>query len=442
VDEAGQPIAGAKFTASFASGRGAAMSSFEAMTDAGGRLEMTGVLLPQSFFDPDRRVSMIATKAGLHGAQTKELNLLEVKQAGVGDFGVVVLKPSHTLRGKVVDENGRPLHGAVVTNMTNYFLYSHLRCRTDAEGCFAMPDLAFGSQRLTAVYGERSGQTDVAFDAQSGECVITARLVPQSDMRWTVTARPRAAPPAPRGGEWDLTPPAKEPSYQKEPRYALLVFGPKREQRVWMVLDGTTLYVDRSGNGDLTQPDERLQPKDPKDVNDRLANPGRYTHFNVFEFTVRAGAGGTSKFRLYHWIRAENFVPKTDLDRKWHAKWLELRWEQTTLWRLEGQGQGQTAVLFLPKPADAQVCALDGPLTFAVKTPQYQVLQRGEAGCDVAFHIVVMGRPHRGAEREFYNPLATTEVPEGAHLEVEIEYPTKTAQAPPLRRKYLLKQRC
>jgi hypothetical protein len=45
-------------------------------------------------------------------------------------------------------------------------------------------------------------------------------------------------------------------------------------------------------------------------------------------------------------------------------------------------------------------------------------------------------------ERQFKNPLATKEVPEGAYLEVDIEYPAKADNAPPLRRKYLLKQRC
>jgi hypothetical protein len=213
-----------------------------------------------------------------------------------------------------------------------------------------------------------------------------------------------------------------------------------------MVLDGATLYVDRNGNGDLTEPDERLEPTNPIDGNNRFANPGSHTHFDVFEFTVRAGATGTSKFRLDHWIRAENFTPKPDFDKKWHAKWLELRWENSTLWRQEGQGQGQTPVLFMPKPEDAQVCALDGPLTFVVKLPQYQVLKRRAAGGDLAFHIVVMGRAPRGNEplfeRQFYNPLATKEVPEGAHLEVEIEYPAKGPDAPPLRRSYLLKQRC
>ena len=49
----------------------------------------------------------------------------------------------------------------------------------------------------------------------------------------------------------------KEPAYKsKEPRYCLLVFGPAADYRVWLVLDGDTLYVDRNGNGDLTEAGE------------------------------------------------------------------------------------------------------------------------------------------------------------------------------------------
>jgi RNA polymerase sigma factor (sigma-70 family) len=445
VDEGGRPVEGAKVTAAFAGGGGGAMSQLKARTDAQGRFVLPDVLLPQSFFGLDSRTYMIVVKPGFHGAQTRELDLREVQRVGGGDFGTVVLKPGRTLRGKVVDENGRPLHGALVTNMTNYFLYSHLRCRTDAEGRFAMPDLAFGSQKLQAQYGERGGHLDFPFDGDSWECVLTAQLTPQSGTRVSTAAgsRPaRPARPAPDNGAWDLTPPAKEPKYRNEPRYALLVFGPKRATRVWMVLDGTTLYVDRNGNGDLTEPGERLEPNNPADGSNRFGGSGSHTHFDVYEFTVQAGAAGPTKIRLDHWIRAENFTPRTDFDKHLHAKWRELRYENSTLWRKDGLGQGQTPVLFMPRPAEAQVCALDGPLTFVVKLPESQVLQRGEAGCDVAFHIAVMGRPPRGAERQFYNPLATGEVPEGAHLEVEIEYPAKAANVPPPRRKYLLKQRC
>ena len=46
----------------------------------------------------------------------------------------------------------------------------------------------------------------------------------------------------------------REPAYQsKSPRYCLVLFGPEALTRVWVVRDGNTLYVDRNGNGDLTE---------------------------------------------------------------------------------------------------------------------------------------------------------------------------------------------
>ena len=51
---------------------------------------------------------------------------------------------------------------------------------------------------------------------------------------------------------------AKEPAYRTKPKYCLLVFGPEAKTRVWLVQDGDTLYVDRNGNGDLTEPGEKV----------------------------------------------------------------------------------------------------------------------------------------------------------------------------------------
>ena len=53
----------------------------------------------------------------------------------------------------------------------------------------------------------------------------------------------------------------KEPVYSGQPRYCLLVFGPKATKRTWLVHDGQTLYVDRNGNGDLTDPGEKVAAK-------------------------------------------------------------------------------------------------------------------------------------------------------------------------------------
>jgi hypothetical protein len=51
---------------------------------------------------------------------------------------------------------------------------------------------------------------------------------------------------------------ARQPTYHTKPRYCLVVFGPEATTRVWLVLDGDTLYVDRNGDGDLTEPGKKF----------------------------------------------------------------------------------------------------------------------------------------------------------------------------------------
>jgi hypothetical protein len=56
---------------------------------------------------------------------------------------------------------------------------------------------------------------------------------------------------------------AKEPAYKSKPKYCLLIFGPEAKTRVWLVLDGNVLYVDRNGNGDLTGEGKRAAAIQP-----------------------------------------------------------------------------------------------------------------------------------------------------------------------------------
>jgi hypothetical protein len=51
---------------------------------------------------------------------------------------------------------------------------------------------------------------------------------------------------------------AKEPTYHGKPQYGLLAFGAQGRDRTWLVRDGKVLYVDRKGNGDLTDPRNRV----------------------------------------------------------------------------------------------------------------------------------------------------------------------------------------
>ncbi len=180
VDEAGKAISGAEITAALARNRGAdgssaAMSNFRATTGSDGRFEVRDVSLSTDPANQPSSISVVVVKGGYDGVQTPEFAIGRVPASGVVDFGTLVLKPGRVLLGQVVDENGRPLPGAVVTNLTNYFLYSHLRCRTDVNGRFAMPDLSFGPQKLEAQFGDRAGQVEFTFSAANGECLVTAR---------------------------------------------------------------------------------------------------------------------------------------------------------------------------------------------------------------------------------------------------------------------------
>jgi hypothetical protein len=52
---------------------------------------------------------------------------------------------------------------------------------------------------------------------------------------------------------------AKEPTYQtRSPKHCLLVYTSQATTRIWLVLDGDALYVDRNGNGDLTEEGKKV----------------------------------------------------------------------------------------------------------------------------------------------------------------------------------------
>ncbi len=169
----------------------------------------------------------------------------------------------------------------------------------------------------------------------------------------------RPAPPAPPAhGKAVAPPPAadltklsrailKEPVYAGRPRYGLLVLGPKAETRVWLVIDGETLYVDRNGNGDLTEPGERVAAK-RKEASDFL-------EFRAGPFTEADVKTRHSDLIVYQYFarqygRLVNGVLVNDV--------------RGTL----GQGtSGEDGGSFADAPKDAPVIHVNGPLTLRVK---------------------------------------------------------------------------
>ena len=94
----------------------------------------------------------------------------------------------------------------------------------------------------------------------------------------------------------------KQPRYVNDPKYVLLVFGPEAAFRVWVVIDGDVVYIDRNGNGDLTEADERKELKEQEQNLVRQASMGltyqlpgtKRTIANVWWF--HDGPGRTSGF--------------------------------------------------------------------------------------------------------------------------------------------------
>lgn len=91
----------------------------------------------------------------------------------------------------------------------------------------------------------------------------------------------------------------QEPDYRTDmPQYALLLFGPRAELRVWTVLDGETLYLDRNADGDLTAPDERFATLD--DCRDVTIGQGAATPYVINHVAVFELARDDTPERLLH----------------------------------------------------------------------------------------------------------------------------------------------
>src|SRR5262249_9481770 len=81
---------------------------------------------------------------------------------------------------------------------------------------------------------------------------------------------------------------AKEPVYQNKPKYWLLVFGPDAKTRVWLVIDGDVLYVDRNGNADLTEKGKRMALMEPEGD---ITEPDRGTKHTAFRVKPQKDGG-------------------------------------------------------------------------------------------------------------------------------------------------------
>jgi WD40 repeat protein len=262
--------------------------------------------------------------------------------------------------------------------------------------------------------------------------------------------RPRQAPEADRQRGKPAEPPApdeaaslaadaqplvrqtlvKEPAYHSKPKYCLLAFGSGPKKYVWLVLAGDVLYVDRNGNGDLTDEGEPLavpafnaQGTRQIDVGDIEEGGRTHTNLGVWQARDERRPGG---------LRTEVAV-KTDLTLAGQATGKGRNW---VVQRTFDDGRGP--FVFADRPQDAPVVHFNGPLKMALLPGQRLVT--GESN-ELRACILTEGiGPGSSAVLQL---LYLSEIiPAGVDPVLEIEFPSSKSGKGRSRLTLPLRQRC
>jgi hypothetical protein len=234
---------------------------------------------------------------------------------------------------------------------------------------------------------------------------------------------------------------AREPAYQtKTPKYCLLVFGLDARSRAWLVQDGTTLYVDRNGNGDLTEAGKRVQIKQQNDsyrsfeAGDITIDGLTHTGLSVMQMKASAESVGNDQ----EWQRIKKSGPEP-----W-TWWVRITAERSAndprnlpkkiSYVINGDGAGM--LLFADRPQDAPIIHLGGPFTLALQDRKQRLI----AGDKTMLQIGV--GPEGVGPGTFAFVLYPNLIPNDVYPVAAITFPAKSPGQEPLQCKYTLKERC
>ncbi|MBX7104964.1 MAG: hypothetical protein K1X57_12835 [Gemmataceae bacterium] len=241
----------------------------------------------------------------------------------------------------------------------------------------------------------------------------------------------------------------KEPVYTSRPHYCLLAFGPEGKDRAWLVRDGDVLYVDRNGNGDLTDPGERIDYKMLPDQNpdkdgwrfdiDSIAVGGRtHKHLTVVFTPLKlyrdspVGARADAKAAM---ARNPN-VCVANIDIEVEVPSLPGGGTDGRVRYVAGFIDLNGLLMFARSPADAPVIRLGGPLQITLSDSLQPI--RLERNNDI---ITVVGTPGIGPGTFASIAYAGT-IPESARPTCEIEVSAVKPGEPPTKLLYMLPDRC
>ncbi|MFL5327463.1 MAG: hypothetical protein ACJ8C4_01000 [Gemmataceae bacterium] len=233
----------------------------------------------------------------------------------------------------------------------------------------------------------------------------------------------------------------KEPNYRGQPKYCLLVFGPEAKTRVWLVQDGDTLYVDLNGNGDLTEPGDKITAKKNQDPDDRQ---------------VQFDIGKITDGERTHVLSLDTFdmseFAKSDSDAKQFATahpgargimiWAALQIPSWTGDDLEGRVRHRAGysdvdgfLQFADRPQDAPIIHFGGPMQITLwERPTLRVGRQDE----IILVIATLGVGSGTRAFMSYNGIVSPQL----HPKVEITFAGAKPGESPVKELYELKQWC
>lgn len=225
----------------------------------------------------------------------------------------------------------------------------------------------------------------------------------------------------------------KEPAYQsKNPEYCLLVFGLEAKTRVWVVLDGDVLYLDRNGNGNLTDPGERIAPREV------LRRPEGRVDVELMRIFELVGWAPPAPPILtcgpeVNWFYLFQLVPRDDYhERDWVKFYQEKPFDFAVTTRTKCAERARLG--FGQRPQDAPVLHFDGPRSLSLSERWPMTFRRGEI-THLAVELTTPG----------LNAVVKTdhhEIPPEIHPVAEIAFPPAAPGEEPARLRVELKERC
>ncbi len=236
----------------------------------------------------------------------------------------------------------------------------------------------------------------------------------------------------------------REPAYDSMPKYCLLAFGPETHTRVWLVLDGDALYVDRNGNGDLTEEGERVAKMKSDDASVDSGNmrfevgdirAGNLTHKNLSVSVLRIAYLADQFEQIKELLAADpqtrGYLLQVNVEMPgWTGGGIDGRIEQAAT-----VGDANGILRFADTPADAPIIHFGGPWQAALFSPHK--LTVGRSG-DV---VLGVGSPGLGAGTTAWIGYQGV-VPENVYPTLDITFPAARSGDPPITEHYELKERC